>query len=835
MVLDHANHKQQTLVHLATKLGAISLLEHLLEKGGSIHTVDWLGLTPLHTAVLSANLEAVNVILRYHPNVNALSLEPDKSLVPTSPTGPSMTPLVMAVQKRSVPLVTLLLDANADPNISSARGWTPLHLAVILGFADIVVSILSHPAVSPRPAQDSDEEEEDQLTSFPRLSVNLALPDDDGNTCLHYAVQRLAVGMIQTLLAAGATTTVANRIGQLPIHLFDGNVAVAEALIRGGSPLDHLCHAEIPDQKQTPLLIACNKQDAATSLELVQMLMNAGASVNLFSHNGVSPLHAAVSNVNLEVTNLLLSAGAALDVVENVDGNSPLHIAVQMRSVPLVRILLRSGADVNLRGPKSTHPPCLYLAVAFRHDEIFADLLSLNLDHSQLTWSSPDGLTAFQVASANGDRDIVRAMLEKFPDQAHLLLAACTLAGKTPLLLACESGHLQCVKLLLDASASVAIDTINTPDTLQMAPIHAAAKQGKLEIAKLLIHSGANLNLLGPQAKSPITLAMENSHVGLAELFLLSGKVSLTGASHPEGITPLHVASTLGLLSIVRKMVDLGADVKAVTRGATAHGVTPVLSACLGTRSMEVIKYLCDLGGDINSTAIMDGYTVSPLMVAIVSESMELVNWMIIHGRASVDTLPEDLRLSIESYVDKLSQMSRTRPNSSPPASPPRTATLLPLTRALAAAAKSFSAPDSPLESPPGGLASPPSDGEPSVPAGPTFQQTHRRGPSRTLSVGHVDTNILAELSIDREKAPDKDRSAVETTETATPEPPGSPNPNEAFPGELEFDDVIIHSTDSENETTVDEDEEEDEEADEEDPNEQGVDAGPRNLVYDEE
>jgi ankyrin repeat protein len=492
-----ANDKAQTLVHFATKSAASGVLEYLLEKGANIYTPNWLGLTPLHTAILASDLNAVALILKYNPNLNALSLEPETELVPTSPTGPSMTPLVMAVQKRSLPLIRMLLDAGADVNIASARGWTALHLAVILGYEDVVDAILSHPsAASSLP------------DSPPKLNMDLV--DESGNTCLHYAVQRQSVSLVRRLLDSGALPTVTNQLGQLPIHLYDGSISMAEVLIRASSPIDHLCHAEVPDQKQTALLIACGKSDPSSCLELAQMLINAGANVNLKSHTGLSPLHSAVSSANFELINLLISAHAEVNTAELVDGNSPLHIAIQMKSLLLVRLLLKSGADVNLIGPKSTHPPCVYLAVAFRHEDVFSELLACPIDQFQLTWTSPDGFTAFQVASANGEPHLIRSMLERFPEQAQLLLASCTSTGKTPLLLATEAGSTQCVKLLIDASASAGVDTIDTPDASGMAPIHYVCKQGRSNIAKLLLEAGANVNILASGAKAPITLAMEH-------------------------------------------------------------------------------------------------------------------------------------------------------------------------------------------------------------------------------------------------------------------------------------------------------------------------------------
>mmetsp|Transcript_39393 Transcript_39393/g.92606 ORF Transcript_39393/g.92606 Transcript_39393/m.92606 type:complete len:112 (-) Transcript_39393:15-350(-) len=97
-------------------------------------------------------------------------------------------------------------------------------------------------------------------------------------------------------------------------------------------------------------------------------------------------LHRAVSNGHVEMTQVLLAAGADVNA-RNVDGKTPLHFAVNLKDgrVELVQILLAAGADVDSKDRMGITP----LAVA-KHGDIFAVLLQA-ADSQSLTKSAAQG------------------------------------------------------------------------------------------------------------------------------------------------------------------------------------------------------------------------------------------------------------------------------------------------------------------------------------------------------------------------------------------------------------------------------------------------------------
>jgi len=103
--------------------------------------------------------------------------------------------------------------------------------------------------------------------------------------------------------------------------------------------------------------------------EAVKYLIKAGAEVNSPSKNSlrVTPLQSAVAGGHLEITRLLLEAGASPNVRER-DGYTPLHAAAQNGDVEIVRSLIFGGANVETINEKNEKP--LDIALKSGHHEV---------------------------------------------------------------------------------------------------------------------------------------------------------------------------------------------------------------------------------------------------------------------------------------------------------------------------------------------------------------------------------------------------------------------------------------------------------------------------------
>lgn len=103
---------------------------------------------------------------------------------------------------------------------------------------------------------------------------------------------------------------------------------------------------DFSDDGFTPLGLACYFGHK----DLARFLVLKGADVNLASKNGfnVFPIHSAVAANDIDISRMLLEAGAYPNVCQKA-GLAPLHTAAQLGNIELIILLLEHGADVSLR------------------------------------------------------------------------------------------------------------------------------------------------------------------------------------------------------------------------------------------------------------------------------------------------------------------------------------------------------------------------------------------------------------------------------------------------------------------------------------------------------
>src|SRR6201996_442186 len=96
----------------------------------------------------------------------------------------------------------------------------------------------------------------------------------------------------------------------------------------------------------TPLGLACYFGQA----EVARYLVLKGANVNLPSNNGfqVFPIHSAASGNHTDIVRMLVENGAQVNVTQQA-GVTPLHSAAQNGNLEMLIILLENGAEVNSR------------------------------------------------------------------------------------------------------------------------------------------------------------------------------------------------------------------------------------------------------------------------------------------------------------------------------------------------------------------------------------------------------------------------------------------------------------------------------------------------------
>jgi len=378
----------------------------------------------------------------------------------------------------------------------------------------------------------------------------------------------------------------------------------------------------------TALHWAVRQNDAG----MARLLIASGASIDAVTRYGVAPIYFAALNGNRETLELLLEAGAAADWA-NPGGETLLMTAARTGRVDAVDLLLGRGAEVdrreNVRGQTA-----LMWAVLEDHPDVVRLLLSNGADVDARTdIDMPQGMEA-SITRRDGTRATSGDIGAHGPGIYR------------PRAIPSPSGA--------------------------MSPLSFAAREGNLDMARLLVESGADVDLPSANGTPPITVATINNHIGLA-LYLLEQGADPNLADDYHARTPLFAAVEMRNLDFTREtappypdarepmelieaLVEAGANPNARTHTTPARGFmqgtaswvsfdgqTPFIRAALAG-DITLMRLLLDYGADPN----LETYEGSTALMAAAG-----VNWVVgqTYSRSDEEYL-EAARLCLELGAD---------------------------------------------------------------------------------------------------------------------------------------------------------------------------------------
>ncbi|MBD8874294.1 ankyrin repeat domain-containing protein [Rhodanobacter sp. DHB23] len=237
-----------------------------------------------------------------------------------------------------------LLDAGADPVLTTPNGITPLAAAVAAGRENTAALLLERKA-----------------------AVDQRLPNQ--STALMVAAAMGRAELAEALLAAGADVDAVDAQGHSALHAaaqygFEHNDSLRarrllDVLLRHGATVDR---ADSEGKTALLLLLGASQRpgsecDATHLGALVPVLLEAGADVTHADQRGVTALHACAMHALLAPARVLLSRGAdraaadafgrtAADVARQLGFVDIAHeLAVRTSAIPSVRQTLRQPAQ----------------------------------------------------------------------------------------------------------------------------------------------------------------------------------------------------------------------------------------------------------------------------------------------------------------------------------------------------------------------------------------------------------------------------------------------------------------------------------------------------------
>jgi ankyrin repeat protein len=274
---------------------------------------------------------------------------------------------------------------------------------------------------------------------------------------------------------------------------------------------------------------------------------------------------------NLDALRGLLASDATAVAAVDERGCTPLHFAVDGGHAEAVALLLDSGADIEARNEDGDAP----LHWAARTDNVaMIDLLldrGADIDARNHEQETPVLCATQRLQYAVVERLATRGADLEIPNRYR----------RTPLIwTAREGGDLQMARLLLRLGADV-----NALDRFQSSALALATWRGFRTLVGVLLDAGASTNLRPGMDQELLHMAEDKGLDRLYEKLVAEGaEVDVTPSGY---VYPLHVAAGGGSALIVKDLLKRGAEV-----GATdMYGWTPLHHAADRGRA-DVVRVL---------------------------------------------------------------------------------------------------------------------------------------------------------------------------------------------------------------------------------------------------
>jgi ankyrin repeat protein len=169
------------------------------------------------------------------------------------------------------------------------------------------------------------------------------------------------------------------------------------------------------------------------------------------------------------------------------------------------------------------------------------------------------GMTVLMVASLHDYPELVEELIKRGAD-----VNVKRYVGDTTLMFAARTGNVKTVNALLRAGANPNA-TVMSPHAGEISPLTNAIDSdspSRVEIAKLLIGAKAEINPKGDFFASPLMNAVND--LEMVKLLVASG--ANVNQKNFRGVTALMIASGAGSASVVRYLLEQGADLNARDR-----------------------------------------------------------------------------------------------------------------------------------------------------------------------------------------------------------------------------------------------------------------------------
>ncbi len=289
----------------------------------------------------------------------------------------------------------------------------------------------------------------------------------------------------------------------------------------------------------------------------VRALLKQGIDVNAAQGDGMTALHWAARQGDVELAQMLLYAGANVRATTRLGAYTPLLMAAQVGNAAMIDTLIKAGGDAKA--------------------------------------ATANGTTPLMLAAASGKADAVKVLLDNGADPN----AKETARGETALMFAANFNRVDAMKALIEKGADIRVTTkvidlagLTSPEEeffrQQQQQQQGGQGQGGGQAAGAPAAPGGPGGGRGRDAQAPGNRGPDIA--GVTRQFRFNELVSTQG-----GLTPLLFAARQGHVDAAKALLEAGADVNQISTG---DETSPLLMSIINGH-FDLAQYLIDQNADV--------------------------------------------------------------------------------------------------------------------------------------------------------------------------------------------------------------------------------------------
>lgn len=502
----------------AKKYGDKIIKELVLNYGKDINQTGDEDIGGLYQAIKHNNIKAVKFFIENNANVEIATFD-------------GTTPLVLAIEENKPKIVELLIKegkANIYGVYAKETEKYPIYCAVKNKNLNMIKILLDN---------NFDLKRESYILSY-------AMENSDENivkylvengadmysyeiTALYQAVLNLNPKLVEYFLDKGASI---EKAGGTDVY---GNIMMAVA----GSKFNN-------SNDKSPVDLTLLEKSAENSAKITEMLIGkADKNIINDSLEGKTPLIIAVGNSYIDTAKILIENGANINAVD-IEGWSALSYAVNNGDIESAKLLLENKAKIKDE---------LLIAIKSPIVESRINIMKLLIDNkANINYADEDEFTPLNIAIESGDMELTKFLITNGANVNSLMQDGVSLIGY-----AIAQNNMDLLQILIENGANV---NYTNGDSWADTPLKTASRLGLDNVVRILLTRNVDINAVDINGNTALHTAALNSQLSIVKLLL--EKNPNLDIQNKVGNTALHLAVISGNINIVGELVLKGANTR---------------------------------------------------------------------------------------------------------------------------------------------------------------------------------------------------------------------------------------------------------------------------------